>query len=107
MNRGGLGVAVLPGDYGKLRPVLIIQSDLFSDTESVTVLPLTSDLRDIPVLRITIEPSPGNGLKERSQVMVDKAHTLRRNKISYLFGRLDANDELTVNRALAVFLGFS
>jgi mRNA interferase MazF len=54
-----------------------------------------------------IEPSPGNGLKERSQVMVDKAHTLRRNKVSYVFGRLDAHDHITVNRALAVFLGFS
>jgi mRNA interferase MazF len=107
MNRGDLGVAVLPGDYGKPRPILIVQSDLFSHTPSVTVLPLTSDLRESPIFRVMIEPSPGNGLKERSQVMVDKAHTLRRNKVSYVFGRLDAHDHITVNRALAVFLGFS
>jgi mRNA interferase MazF len=71
------------------------------------VLPLTTDLRNTPVFRVTVEPSIMNGLKERSQVMVDKAHTLRRGKINHVFGRLDASDQITVNRALALFLGFS
>jgi mRNA interferase MazF len=107
MTRGDLAVAILPGNYGKPRPVLIVQSDIFPDTESVTVLPLTTDLREIPIFRVIVEPSDANGLKERSQVMVDKAHTLRRGKISYVFGRLDLDDQITINRALALFLGFS
>jgi mRNA interferase MazF len=108
MNRGDLAVAVLPGNYGKPRPVLIVQSDLFlAKSDSVTVLPLTTEILDAPVLRIHLEPSAKNGLKAPSQVMVDKIHTLRRDKIGYLIGRIGQDDLLLVNRALAQFLGFS
>jgi mRNA interferase MazF len=107
MKRGDLAIAVLPGDYGKPRPVLIVQADLFPDTESLTVVPLTSELREVPVIRITIEPSGKNGLRERSQVMVDKVHTIRRSKVGRVFGQLDDWDQITVTRALALFLGVS
>ena len=35
----------LQGDYGKPRPALVLQSDLFSEHPSVTVLPVTSEMR--------------------------------------------------------------
>ena len=36
----------LPGDFGKPRPALIVQSDLFNATHpSVTLLPLSSVIR--------------------------------------------------------------
>ena len=107
MNRGDLAVAVLPGTYGKARPVLIIQSDLYTETESVTVLPLTSDTRKDLLFRVPIVPSPENGLREASDIMVDKAHTLPREKIGYVFGRIAEREQLSVNRSLAIFLGFS
>ena len=56
MKRGDLVTVSLPGSYGKPRPALIIQSDLFDEHPSVTVLPITSELRDAPLFRITIEP---------------------------------------------------
>ena len=40
--RGDLVTVALPGDYGKPRPALVIQSDLFAEHPSVTVLPVTS-----------------------------------------------------------------
>lgn len=107
MKRGDLVTIVLPGTYGKPRPALVIQSDLFDEHPSITVLPVTSELRDTPLFRISIEPDEGNGLRARSQVMVDKTQTVPRDKIGKTIGRLDDAAMLAVARALAVFLGFA
>ena len=72
MNRGDLVTVVLQGAYGKPRPALVIQSDLFDQHPSVTIFPVTSELRDAPLFRITVEASAGNGLQQCSQIMVDK-----------------------------------
>lgn len=71
MRRGDLVTIALQGDLGKPRPALVIQSDLFDEHPSVTVLPVTSELRDTPLFRITIEPNAENGLQKPSQVMVE------------------------------------
>ncbi|MEK6663882.1 MAG: type II toxin-antitoxin system PemK/MazF family toxin [Pseudomonadota bacterium] len=107
MRRGDLVTIALQGDYGKPRPALVIQSDLFDEHPSVTILPVTGELRDTPLFRITVKPSDKNGLSKPSQVMVDKAQTVPREKIGETFGRLDDNAMLAVNRALAVFLAFA
>ena len=107
MKRGDLVTIALQGDYGKPRPALVIQSDFFSEHPSVTILPVTSELRQAPLFRVTVEPTSDNNLKKRSQVMVDKAQTVPTEKIGTTFGRLDNATMLTINRALAVWLGFA
>lgn len=107
MKRGDLITLALPGSYGKPRPALIVQSDLFDAHPSVTVLPITSELRDAPLFRVRVEPSVENGLRKVSEIMVDKAHTVARGKVSRAIGRLEDDALLTVHRALAVFLGFA
>jgi mRNA interferase MazF len=97
----------LPGDYGKARPALVIQSDLFAQHPSVTLLPVTGELRNAPLFRLGVEPNAENGLRKSSQIMVDKAHTLPREKVGAAFGRLDDGTMVAVNRALALFLGFA
>lgn len=106
MRRGDLVTVAIPGDFGKPRPALIIQSDLFDQAPTVTVLLVSGTLQDAPLLRLAIEPDPENGLRKPSQIMVDKVMTLRRDKIGVPFGRLDAETMVSVNRLLAVFLGF-
>jgi mRNA interferase MazF len=107
MNRGDLVRVALPGEYGKPRPAVVIQSDIFSELPSVTVLPLTSDLRPVPQLRITVEPDASNGLNARSQIMVDKVTTLSRKKVGAAFGKLAPGDLAAANQALLVFLGLT
>jgi mRNA interferase MazF len=107
MKRGDLVTVALPGDLGKPRPALVIQSDLFEAHPSVTILPVTSDLRAAPLFRIAVNPTPDNGLSQVSQVMVDKPQSVARNKIGSLLGHLDDAAMLAVNRALAVFLGLA
>jgi len=105
MKRGDLVPVVLAGAYGKPRPALVIQSDLFAAHPSVTILPVTSELRPIETFRIAVEPTAKNGLRARSQIMVDKAHTIPRDKAGEPFGQLETRSLTAVNRALAVFLG--
>jgi mRNA interferase MazF len=105
MRRGDIVTVSLPGDYGKPRPALIIQSDLFAEHPSITVLPITSHLVDAPLLRIGI--GRDSGLERSSQIQIDKPHTPRRERIGPVIGRADEATLRAVNRALAVFLGLA
>ena len=107
LRRGDIVVAAPPGDYGKPRPVLIVQDDAFAALPSVTVLPLTSDLQSAPLLRVSLEPDADNALQKPSQVMIDKAVTLPRTKIGRRIGRIDTTALENVSAALARFLGLA
>jgi len=105
--RGDLVTIAIQGDFGKPRPALVIQADQFSGHGSVSVLPVTSTLVAAPLLRVAIQPSTENGLQKPSQVMVDKAMTVRRDKVGPAFGRIDADALVEIERCLAVFLGIA
>lgn len=108
MKRGDLIVVAMPGDYGKPRPALVIQSDLFNETHaSVTVAPVTTTIVDAPLFRLTVDPSSSNGLRSVSQIMVDKTTAVRRDRIGSAIGHLDDGSMLRVNRALALWLGLA
>ena len=107
MKRGDLITIALSGDYGKPRPALVIQSDLFDAHPSITILPVTSELRETPLFRVRVEPNSENGLRKVSEVMVDKTQTVARDKVGSIIGHLEDDAMLAVNRALAVFLGFA
>lgn len=105
MKRGSFVPVAVPGDYGKPRPALVIQSDHFGDHATVTVLLLSSTLIDAPLLRVTVHPDDQNGLKTMSQIMIDKAMTLRRERVGAPFGLAGDQLMLEVSRLVAVFLG--
>jgi mRNA interferase MazF len=105
MRRGDFVTVAMQGDFGKPRPALVIQSDQFSEHTSVTVLPVTSTLVAAPLLRVTVQPTPESGLQKPSQVMVDKAMTVKRDKVGPAFGRIDVDVLVEIERCLAVFLG--
>jgi mRNA interferase MazF len=107
MRRGDLAPVAMPGDFGKPRPALVIQSDQFPATGTVTVLLLSGTLVDAPLIRLTVQPTPGNGLRKPSQIMVDKAMSVKRERLGEPFGRLEDDMMVAVNRSLALFLGFA
>ena len=107
MRRGDLVTVAAPGDTGKPRPALIIQSDLFEELPSVTLCLVTSELRHAPIFRITVDPSPDSGLRRVSQIQVDKVMTVARERIGGGIGRPDGATMLKVNRSLAVFIGIA
>ena len=107
MKRGDFVTVAMQGDFGKRRPALVIQADQFDENATVTVLPVTSTLVAAPLLRIAVSPSAANGLQKPSQVMVDKAMTVKRDKVGQAFGRIDAYAMVEIERCLAVFLGIA
>jgi len=107
VRRGDLVTVALQGDYGKPRPALVVQADQFAELGSVVILPITTTLLDAPLLRLTVEPSPDNGLRASSQIMLDKPMTVRADKVGLNFGHLDDTIMVSVNRSLALFLGLA
>tara|TARA_R110002020_G_scaffold177219_4_gene369992 strand:+ start:393 stop:716 length:324 start_codon:yes stop_codon:yes gene_type:complete len=107
VRRGDLVTVAMPGDFGKPRPALIVQADAFAETGTVTVLLITGTLVNAPLIRLTLPPTAENGLQKPSQVMIDKAMTIRRDRLGSSFGRVDDETMLSVARSLAVFLGLA
>lgn len=107
MIRGELWT-VAGGVYAsRPRPALIIQDDAFEATDSVTVLPLTSQLIDAPLLRVRVSASELSGLERDSDVMVDKLTTVRRSNVAVCVGRLSTDQLAEVERGVMAFLGFA
>jgi mRNA interferase MazF len=106
MKRGDIVTVAVAGDYGKPRPAVVVQTDLLNDTHaSVVVCLLTSALVDAPLLRLAVEPSARNGLVRRSQIMVDKIVSARRDKIGSGIGVLEDATMVALSRALAFVMG--
>jgi mRNA interferase MazF len=105
VRRGDLVPVAMPGDFGNPRPALVVQSDQFAGTGTITLLLVSGTLVDAPLIRVTIEPTPASGLRKPSQIMVDKAMTVKRDKLGEPFGRLDDETMISVTRSLALFLG--
>jgi mRNA interferase MazF len=106
IRRGQFVTVATAGDYGKPRPALVVQSDLFAELPSVVICPLTSMLRfDADQFRLEVEPSAGNGLRQVSQIAVDKITVVPAGKIGEVIGHADDALLLRVSRALALFLG--
>jgi mRNA interferase MazF len=105
VQRGQFVVVATTGDYGKPRPALVVQSDLFAELPSVVICPLTSLLRDdADQFRLQVDPSKRNGLREVSQIAIDKITAIPVAKIGAVIGEADDALLMRVNRALALFL---
>ena len=108
MKRGEIWTVSGGADYsGKPRPAVILQDDRFDATRSVTMCAFTTDPTDAPLFRLLVEPTPENGLRAPSRLMVDKVTTVAKTKIGNRVGRLGDRDLVRLNRALLVFLGIA
>ena len=104
MKRGDVVAVVLPGRYGKPRPGLVVQHDAFAALASVTVLPLTSEVRGLPLLRVPVGPSKDTGLRVACEIMVDKIMTVPHDKVGPRLGALEESTMQRVDEALRRFL---
>lgn len=106
MKRGDVYTAAARGPYtGTPRPVVVLQDDRFDATLSITVCPLTTTAVEAPLVRVAIDVSDTNGLREQSQLMADTVTTMPRENLRVRLGRLADEDMLRLNRAVTVFLG--
>jgi mRNA interferase MazF len=107
MKRGEIITVAVQGDYGKPRPAVVIQSDWLDDTDSVLVCLITTRRRDTPLYRLDLSADRETGLREPSQVMVEKIMAVRREKCGPQIGRLDAAALVSLGRMLALMIGIA
>src|SRR5438445_114107 len=89
MRRGDVIVVAASGDYGKPRPAVIVQTDAFPDIHaSMIICQLTTQLADGVDFRVTVEPTEMNGLREKSQIVVENPVRGRRERIGKVIGHL-------------------
>ncbi|MGI4857061.1 MAG: type II toxin-antitoxin system PemK/MazF family toxin [Janthinobacterium lividum] len=107
MRRGSIVAVAIQGDFGEGHPALVVQSDLFSGHPSVSVLLLSSEIVDAPLIRTKVQPSERNGLRVPSQIAADRMFTLRREKVGDVMGQIEEEIMNAVNRTMLVFLGLA
>jgi mRNA interferase MazF len=108
LKRGEIWTVAGGPDYvGKPRPAVIVQSNKFDATPSVTICLLTTTPVDASPARFAIVPSDINGLQFESHAMVDKIATVPRSKAGYRIGQLDQRDVAKLNTAILLFLGLA
>lgn len=109
MKRGDVVTVVLPSALGKPRPAVIVQTDLMTESQLKTVLvcPITSFSSGPSIFRVPVEPTPTNGLKLQSEVMVDKISPASRQRVGEVIGTFDDVTMRRVERSMALALGFA
>ena len=108
MRRGEIVTVAAPGDFGKPRPAVIVQTDYLNETHASGVIcPITSELVDAPLFRVDVSPTPENGLRKRSQIMADKPLAVRRERVGKRIGSLERTALRELERALAFVLGLA
>ena len=106
IQRGQVITVASPGAYsGKPRPAVVVQANRWLNTHpSITLCPLTSTLIEAPLVRIIVEPSAINGLRKRSQLMVDKLFTVPNEGIGSSIGCLETTVMAELDLALRDWL---
>ncbi|MGH8248472.1 MAG: type II toxin-antitoxin system PemK/MazF family toxin [Gammaproteobacteria bacterium] len=103
--RGDVVLCALPGGYGKPRPAVVVQSDLYNETHaSIVLCPISSEVTGLTLFRIAISASEASGLKKESEVMVDKITAARRTRIARRIGVLSTSQMNLVDDALRTWL---
>ena len=107
LTRGAVVIASIGEPSGKPRPFVVIRSGHFAEHSLVTLMAFTSALTEAPLLRVTVEPSPQNGLGTTSQAMIDHIQSVRLQRIGEVVGQLADADLQAITRAMAIYLGLA
>lgn len=106
LRRGTVVTVASPGAHsGKPRPAVVVQADRWLQAHpSVTLCPVTSTIRQAPLVRIAVEPSPRNGLLKPSQLMADKLFTVPLAAVGEVVGQLEPDVLVDLDLALRGWL---
>jgi mRNA interferase MazF len=88
---------------GKVRPVLILQTDLLNKVSHPTtvVCPLRSDLsKDSKILRLNIVATKTNGLEKDSSVVIDQMRAIENTKLVHYIGSLEKQYHQTLKSSI-------
>ena len=105
MKRGDVVVVALPGDLGKPRPAVIVQTDILNEhLRTVLLCPISSYSSDPIFFRVPVEPTLENGLRLPSEIMIEKLQAANKSKIGKVIGRLDDQTMERLAQSLTIAL---
>jgi mRNA interferase MazF len=108
LKRGEIYTAATGHGFGsKPRPVVIVQGDDFCHMSKILVAPIGTPVDLDEDIRVAVAPDPGNGLKARSEIMIDTIMPVRVGNFGSYVGLLADSDIRRVDIALLTFLGFA
>jgi mRNA interferase MazF len=105
LNRGEIVKVIVPGDYGKARPAIVIQSQLLSEIPSIVIVPCTSELIDDCFYRPDIPADAQTGLRLPTQAMADKVTTVSKHRVRETIGVAPAETLEAVMRSVQFVIG--
>lgn len=107
MIRRGTVLLVSPGGVGgrKPRPSIVVQASGLDFPETIVVVPLTTSDSAMPDLKPTFQPDETNGLKEQSNLMIQRIGSVRKSDVGDLIGAMSDEDMARVDAALLMLLG--
>lgn len=92
---------------GKIRPVVIIQTDVLNKINhpSTLILPITSKIHETAsLLRINLYPDFLNGLEKESAILIDQIRAVDNKKIIKKIGIIDISQHKKIKKNLSIVL---
>jgi len=75
-------------ETGKIRPVLIVQTDLLMDHPSIVICPLTTNIAaESEILRVHLKKGTAN-LTQDSDIMIDQIRAIDKKRLTKKIGEL-------------------
>lgn len=93
---------------GKIRPVVVIQTNLLNqlDHPSTLILPISSNLTsDVNILRVRLSPGK-NGLEKDSEILIDQIRALDNRRFLEKLGSLETKEIAELRSKLKAILDF-
>ena len=92
-------------ERGKVRPVVIVQTDLLNNVHPSTIIcPLTTNVRpQATILRVHLKPGEA-GLRRRSDVMVDQVRAIDTRRLIRRLGSLSPGTQARLRDSLFLVL---
>lgn len=91
-------------ETGKIRPVLIVQTNLLKDHPSTIVCPITTNVTpDSDILRVHINKGIAN-LKSDSDVMIDQIRAIDNRRLTSKIGELPKGLQLLIKENIKIIL---
>lgn len=91
-------------ETGKIRPVLIVQTNLLKDHPSSVICPITTNVApDTEILRVHINKGTAN-LKSDSDIMIDQIRAIDNRRLTQKVGELPRELQLRVRENIKIIL---
>jgi len=91
-------------ETGKIRPVLIVQTNLLKDHPSTIICPITTNVApESDILRVHIKKGTAN-LKNDSDIMIDQIRAIDNRRLTTKLGELPKDLQIKVKNNIRIVL---